>query len=86
MFPVPEASEFSSPVGDHGKHSRSQLVLTVFLPVWVLCAVGVSSCDPTRHRVTVLVVLSVDLMGVERTRGVPPYSTGSIVAVRQFYN
>ena len=50
---------FSSPVSDNGKHPRSQLVLSRSSCQLVFSVlVGVSSSDPTRHRVTVLVVVS----------------------------
>ena len=72
-FQCQRRQDFSSPVGDHGKHSRSQLVLSrSSCQFGFSVRVEVSSCDPTKHRVTILVVLSVDLIGVERTRSVPP--------------
>ena len=72
VFPVPKASEFSSPVGDHGKHFRSELVHSrSSCRLGFLVLVGVSSSDPTRQRVTVLVVLSVDLIGVACSRAHP---------------
>ena len=75
---------FSSPVGDHGKHSRSHLVhsqssLQLGFSWWGSPPVT----QPGTGSLSWLFcpLISLGLLVAERTRGVPPYSTTSRVAV-----